>query len=241
MSESKRLFGVRSWAQSGHLAGLPTSGTGPYADSCAAANNARAYVNYKIVGASTAPKSMALACRVEGPSTASRADIPWQECAPSCCLLVKQGLRLLQVQRVKALSEPAVNRSKQFNRLLHLALVAPEAREAHGGAEFPGLGLLLAGYSECASEFDLSLALTLHREERIADNTVELGFEHTFIHVLHGGKGHQVWREDAFRVSRAADQIVGQQPDEAYSSTTLPYGEAVRTLQIDMKRLLLGF
>ncbi|MET4280042.1 MULTISPECIES: hypothetical protein [unclassified Bradyrhizobium] len=45
---------------------------------------------------------------------------------------------------------------------------------------------------------------------------------------------HKVWREDAFKVSRAADQIVGQQPDEAYSSTTLPYGEAVRSLQIDM-------
>jgi hypothetical protein len=27
----------------------------------------------------------------------------------------------------------------------HLALVAPETCEAHGGAEFPGLGLLLAG------------------------------------------------------------------------------------------------
>jgi hypothetical protein len=34
--------------------------------------------------------------------------------------------------------------------LLHLALVAPEACEAHGGAEFPGLGLLLARDSECA-------------------------------------------------------------------------------------------
>jgi hypothetical protein len=45
---------------------------------------------------------------------------------------------------------------------------------------------------------------------------------------------HQVWKEDAFKVSRAADQIVGQQPDEAYSSTSLPYGEGVRTLQIDM-------
>jgi hypothetical protein len=45
---------------------------------------------------------------------------------------------------------------------------------------------------------------------------------------------HQVWREDAFKVSRAADQIVGQQTDEAYSSTTLPYGESIRTLQIDM-------
>ena len=45
---------------------------------------------------------------------------------------------------------------------------------------------------------------------------------------------HRVWREDAFKVSRAADQIVGQQTDDAYSSTTLPYGEAIRALQIDM-------
>ncbi|MFK4582878.1 hypothetical protein [Bradyrhizobium ottawaense] len=45
---------------------------------------------------------------------------------------------------------------------------------------------------------------------------------------------HRIWKEDAFKVSRAADQIVGQQADEAYSSTTLPYGEGVRTLQIDM-------
>jgi len=45
---------------------------------------------------------------------------------------------------------------------------------------------------------------------------------------------HRVWREEAFRVSRAADQIVGQQTDEAYDSTVLPYGEGIRTLQIDM-------
>ena len=58
--------------------------------------------------------------------------------------LLQQRLRLLQIARVEPFSEPAVNRSKQFARLLHLALVAPEAREAHGGAEFPGFGLLLA-------------------------------------------------------------------------------------------------
>lgn len=45
---------------------------------------------------------------------------------------------------------------------------------------------------------------------------------------------HQVWREDAFRVSRAADQIVGQQDEVAYAATMLPYGESYRTLQIDM-------
>jgi hypothetical protein len=73
--------------------------------------------------------------------------------------------------------------------LLQFALVASETREAHCGAEFPGFSLLRTSYIERASEFDLSLALTLHREERISDNAVELGFEHTFTHVLHGGNG----------------------------------------------------
>jgi hypothetical protein len=45
---------------------------------------------------------------------------------------------------------------------------------------------------------------------------------------------HKVWREQSFRVSRAADQIFGQQTDEDYVSTLLPYGESLRTLQIDM-------
>ena len=44
--------------------------------------------------------------------------------------LVQQRLRLLQIERVKALIEPAVDRSQQFARLLHLALVTPEACEA---------------------------------------------------------------------------------------------------------------
>ena len=59
--------------------------------------------------------------------------------------LLQQRLRLFQIARVEPLSEPPVNRSQQFARLPHLALVTQEAREAHGGAEFPGFGLLLAG------------------------------------------------------------------------------------------------
>jgi hypothetical protein len=51
--------------------------------------------------------------------------------------LIEQRLCLLQIARVEAFSEPAVNRSKQFASFLHLALVPPEARKAHGGAEFP--------------------------------------------------------------------------------------------------------
>src|SRR5262245_27423567 len=48
---------------------------------------------------------------------------------------VEQRLRLFQVARVEAFSEPPVNRSQQLARLLHLALVAPEACQTHCGAD----------------------------------------------------------------------------------------------------------
>lgn len=51
---------------------------------------------------------------------------------------------------------------------------------------------------------------------------------------LRDSNRHKVWKEDRFRVSRAADTIVGQQKDDAYRSTTLPYGEEHRTIGIDM-------
>ena len=51
---------------------------------------------------------------------------------------------------------------------------------------------------------------------------------------LRDSNRHRVWKEDAFRVSRAADQIVGVQKDEAYDNTLLPYGDRIRTLQVDM-------
>ena len=45
--------------------------------------------------------------------------------------LLQQPLRLPQIARVETLRKPPVHRSQQFARLLHLALVAPEAREAY--------------------------------------------------------------------------------------------------------------
>ena len=41
--------------------------------------------------------------------------------------LLQQRLRFLQIARVEPLREPAVDRSQQFARLPHLALVEPEA------------------------------------------------------------------------------------------------------------------
>jgi hypothetical protein len=45
---------------------------------------------------------------------------------------------------------------------------------------------------------------------------------------------HKVWQEDAFRVSRAADALVGSQSEDACRQTTLPYGDSIRTIQLDM-------
>jgi len=65
---------------------------------------------------------------------------------------VEQALSLLQIARVKPFSKPAVHRSEKLASLLPLALVAPEARHANCGAEFPGLRLLLTRDFECALE-----------------------------------------------------------------------------------------
>jgi hypothetical protein len=45
---------------------------------------------------------------------------------------------------------------------------------------------------------------------------------------------HKVWHDDAFRVSREADALASTQPLEACLQSTLPYGESVRKLQVDM-------
>jgi hypothetical protein len=42
-------------------------------------------------------------------------------------MTLQQRLRIHQIARVEALRKPAIHRSQQFARLLHLALVAPEA------------------------------------------------------------------------------------------------------------------
>jgi hypothetical protein len=45
---------------------------------------------------------------------------------------------------------------------------------------------------------------------------------------------HKVWQESAFRVSRAADALVGSQNEDAGRQSALPYGDSIRTIQVDM-------
>ena len=52
---------------------------------------------------------------------------------------------------------------------------------------------------------------------------------------LRDSNRHRVWKEDVFRVSRAADQLVNSQSDDECRRTTLPYGDStIRTIQIDV-------
>jgi hypothetical protein len=70
--------------------------------------------------------------------------------------------------------------------LLHLALVAPEPCEAHGGAEFPGFGLLLAGDREGALEICFrfrAIILRTHQPD-FAGNAINLGLEPPFLGFL---------------------------------------------------------
>ena len=56
---------------------------------------------------------------------------------------VEQRFCLFEVGGVEAFGEPAVDRREQVAGLGAAALLAAQPGEAHGGAQFPKLGLLL--------------------------------------------------------------------------------------------------
>ena len=67
--------------------------------------------------------------------------------------LAQKHLRFFQILRVEAFGEPVVDGRKQVARFLALALAFPQAGEAGGGAELPGLRLLLARPGESGATF----------------------------------------------------------------------------------------
>src|SRR5215471_9691117 len=62
--------------------------------------------------------------------------------------LLVQGILCveLQVSSIKALREPAIDRCQEVSGFGALALLLPQACQAHGGPQLPGCGLLLAGH-----------------------------------------------------------------------------------------------
>jgi hypothetical protein len=70
---------------------------------------------------------------------------------------VEQRLGLLEVGGVKALGEPAVDGRQQLMGLGALALLLPQARQAGGGAQLPGPGLLAADNGQGVLKTDFRL------------------------------------------------------------------------------------
>src|SRR4029077_12645290 len=95
-------------------------------------------------------------------------------------------LRLLQIERVEAFGEPAVDRSKQFASLLHLALVPPKAGEARRGTQLVSPRLLPSCDAQCVFEGDFALFEPAEAKERDAFKAMKLRAPQTvsglFIH-----------------------------------------------------------
>ena len=51
---------------------------------------------------------------------------------------------------------------------------------------------------------------------------------------LRDSNRHSVWHDSAFRVSREADVLANTQDFAACKQSSLPYGDSIRTLQVDM-------
>jgi hypothetical protein len=58
--------------------------------------------------------------------------------------------------------------------------------------------------------------------------------ETALLESLRDSNRHKVWQERAFRISRAADALVGSQDEASCRQSSLPYGEAMRAIQVDM-------
>ena len=66
--------------------------------------------------------------------------------------LVEKGLSFLQIDRVDALGEPAIDWSEKIAGLIPLALTALKPRHADRRARLPGLCLLSVGNRQCTLE-----------------------------------------------------------------------------------------
>ena len=110
--------------------------------------------------------------------------------------------------RVEAFSEPAVDRRKQFARLLHLALVAPKPRHADCGAEFSRFCLLLLCNRQCSLEISLGFrCVWLPRQQSdLASQTISLRLEPPF---LSGFDCSHCFVHAAFSVIELAELRVG--------------------------------
>src|SRR5271166_5270041 len=92
--------------------------------------------------------------------------------------LLKKRLRLPEVVGREPLGEPTVNRREEIGGFGAPALVAPEPNQAHGGAQFQGLGALKTGDFESVREFRFAFAHAPRSGEEVAAQPMQLRLEY---------------------------------------------------------------
>src|SRR5262245_17775746 len=135
--------------------------------------------------------------------------------ASASAQLVEQRLGVLQVARVEAFGEPAVDRGEEIARFGALALIAPEAREARRSAQLERAGALLAGDGEGAVVAGGGLVGgAVGREEQVAVETVEFGVPEELAGLRSDGEGR---RDRAMGLGELAGSLLcfGQKPKDA--------------------------
>ena len=80
--------------------------------------------------------------------------------------LFEQRLGLLEIGGVKALGKPPVDGCQELVGLNALALLLPQATEAHGGPQLQGLGVLVAGHVEGVLKTGCRLLLLRRRDRQ---------------------------------------------------------------------------
>jgi hypothetical protein len=126
--------------------------------------------------------------------------------------IVEQRLRLLQIARVEAFGEPAIDRREKIASLLRLFLIALETCEPHGSAEFPGFCLLLTRHCKCALKIFLGLCCIPLWELRLdfTSNAVNLCPRTTFPHSSRSCSSLRQWSDVRPRNSPAPSCVLAR-------------------------------
>ena len=139
--------------------------------------------------------------------------------------LLQQRLRLLEVGRVKALREPAIDRRQQITGFGLLALLLPQATQAHGGPQLQRFGLLPAGDVQGPLQPGFRLRLRRPRlpQEQDAPEAIDFRFPPAFLLLLHQGVGLGQRLEAVFRVAQVGRDL-RQQGAKVWDDQRCPGG-----------------
>src|SRR5215510_13730230 len=89
--------------------------------------------------------------------------------------LVKQSVGISEIGKVEALSEPAIDGSKQIASTFNLSIITPETGQSCGSAQLPPASLLPACHHECSLELNFRFAGFSHHDHQFTPEPMQLG------------------------------------------------------------------